>query len=229
MSTPYVYTLPNEQLIRFYSSEIREDFFNDVNTYSEKKVNTLVVKAPLPETLSISVQNEVNQLYSAFQFKSDLIQFLGGGVGKNFDRGYSQREYWRGPENADISIELHFNTYYSAFIDVMKPTQDLLLMGSSRETSLQGGEKGGAPLGLDEIWAAPQNVIVYFGKYFSHNSMIVKSVEVSYSNKLDNEFYPMSATANITMTPSDPMAFAVMAGGSSKFGGGLMPSEGRTT
>lgn len=225
MSTPHIHALDNSQLIRLYTAEIKDTFFNSADTFSERYVNRIVVKAPLPETVSLSVQNEVNQLYSSFQFVNNIIQFASGGIGKNFDRGYMERQFWRGPETADISIELHFNAYYSGYVDVMRPTQDLLLMGSSRETSIQGGEAGGLVGGIDEIWTAPSNTILYFGNYFSHSSMIIKSVEVGYSNKLDNNFHPMSAVANITMTPSDPMAFAIMAGGSTKYGGGLLPTS----
>lgn len=216
INEPHVNQLASGQVIEFLSVDFEGDDLN----FSERYANTIKVRAPLPETLSLSVQNEVNQMFSVFQVKSDILQYLGGGMGKNFDRGYSQREFWRGPENADITVELHFNAYYSGYIDVMKPTQDLLLLGASRESSFNGGEEGVLWLGLDEFWSAPPKVILKFGDYFTHNNMIIKNVEVSYGNKLDNEFNPMSAVASVTMVPTDPMGFASMFGGS-RYGGGL--------
>lgn len=219
ITTPYVHKLNNGQLIRFYARRFEDiSYVNKANTYSEKFVESIAVKAPLPENISLRIGNEVNQLFSAFQLKSDLVQ-LAGATGVNVDRGFSQREYWRGPENSEMSVELHFNAYYSGYIDVMRPTQKLLLLGASRETSFQGGEKGTGFIGdFDEIWGQPTKAIVMFGNYFYHNNMIIKSVEVSYSNKLDNEFNPMSAVVNVTMIPTDPMGFAVMHGGS-RYGG----------
>ena len=78
-----------------------------------RTLETEGVRAPLPETFSISTGNEVNQLFDIFKFGTKIAQFSGL-VNANYDRGFSERNYWRSIENQELTVELEFNAYYSS-------------------------------------------------------------------------------------------------------------------
>ena len=205
MPSPYVHNLPAEQL---FSIEVHEipyrDKIHDQDAYTTYL--NLGIKAPLPESIAISAGSQIEQTWSIMQFKQKAAQALSSG-GINANKGYSERQYWSGIEQTEFQFEVSFNTYYSSKIDVIQPIQSLMSLAIARDSNLLGKGLSDALFKVDEFWVAPPTVILRIGKFLHLDNLYMKSVSVTYSNKLDSEFLPMSATASITLVPRDPMGY----------------------
>lgn len=159
-----------------------------------------VVEAPLPESLPFSVGNEVNELFDIFKFKSQIIQFASAGaVRKNFDRGYTERQFWRSIINQDFTVELKFEAYYSGLVDVVNPIKNLFALSLPVERARANTYEWAIG-----HWDAPPLISVRFGNIIWFQDVLVKNIAVNWSNKLDNNFDPMSATVSMTMITENP-------------------------
>src|SRR4030066_442743 len=164
------------------------------------------VSAPLPENIPFAVGNEVNEIFDFLKIRSKAVQLLtGGAVRTNIDRGLAERQFWRGIINQDISVDLNFNAYYSGKRDVVDPVGTLLLMAAPVESSVTGGKDG-----LLTYWKAPPRIAIRFGSILWFSNCIIKNVNVQWSNKLDSNFDPLSATVNVTFITEDPMGYSTI-------------------
>lgn len=186
---------------------------NDINNDNMNRTKNMRISAPLPETFSISNGNQLDQTFSWFQIKDTLLRYsavLSGGyvgsVNRSYARGLAERQFWSGPDNSEFSFDMEFVAYKSGLEDVVKPTKNLLLMSAAQERGLKSDN--GADLGIyssiGSWWDAPPLVHVRFGRVLTLPRVWIKNVNVSYSNKLDDHFQPLSATATVVVVPRDP-------------------------
>jgi len=208
--TPYI----NEIMVPEQLVSISNPFVIDKNGNTETDgmgpdehkqiVKNIKVQAPLPEAITFSIGNEVNETFDFFKIKSKLIQTFGGSANLNFDRGISERQYWRSIINQEFTIEMKFDAYYSGKVDVVLPIKRLLLMASPVENNAFGGT---VIKDLDAFWSGPPRVNVAFGSLIKFSSVWIKNVTPTFSNKLDNNFDPMSATVSVTLITQDPVGY----------------------
>ncbi len=194
---PYVHNRPDSQLIQIRTTEF-------------------VVKAPLPDSIPFFTSNEVNETFDFFKMRSKLLQTLSQGSEINIDRGIAERSFWRSINNQDITFELGFEMYYSGEVDVVLPVKRLLLMSAAIEKqskaiaertkafNVEGAEN------LGNYWAAPSTPKIIVGGIYQLDEVLIKSVNVTYSNKIDRDGNPISAVASITVITREPMGRAVI-------------------
>jgi len=170
-----------------------------------------VVKAPLPESIQFFTSNEVNETFDFFKMRSKLLQTFSQGAEINIDRGLAERSFWRSINNQDITFELNFDMYYSGEVDVVLPIKRLLLMSSPIEKQSKAiaerTEAFGVPgaENLGNYWAAPTNPKIIVGDIYQLEEVLIKNVNVTYSNKIDRDGNPISAVASITIITREPM------------------------
>lgn len=131
--------------------------------------------------------------------------------------------FYAGPEPTEISFEMNFNAYYSAREEVATPVALLMAMSVGRGRSfLSQNEEFPAILrqvlttlrtegvdvdedGVEEDAAdfgfikRPPYCYVAFGRALTFKECFISSVGVKFSNVLDNEFLPMSASCAVTI------------------------------
>ena len=208
MPKPHIHAKPTEQVITIRAKTLHDS--NEEYKDIMKPLRADGIKAPLPETFSFGTANEVNELFDIFKFKSQAIQFFSGGVvNANYDRGFSERSYWRSLQNQEMSVELEFNAYYSGAIDVVEPVQNLMLLAAPVET-LGTATTGNATSAWG--WNAPPHCTITYGRILYFTDVLIKSVNVVFSNKLDSNFDPMSATVTLTYIPANPVGYAGIRG-----------------
>ena len=218
MTSPYIDKTNDNQTITFVPKRyFKTDDNYLLGTNTLKGVKSIRVKTPLPETITFGIGNEINQTWDFMKFKSAIIQTAAPSIGKNFDRGISERFFWRSIENKEITLELNFAAYYSGLIDVVQPINDLMVLGAPIESSFTGGPND--LIYIDAFWNAPPLITVYVGKLLYFTNAIIKDITVAFSNKLDNEFYPMSAQVSVTFITSDPIGYAGLKGYGNKYSG----------
>jgi len=208
MPKPHIHAKPSEQVVT-----IRAKTLHDSNDEYKAIMNPLRVdgiKAPLPETFSFGTVNEVNELFDIFKFKSQAVQFISGGlVNANYDRGFAERSFWRSLQNQEMTVELEFNAYYSGAIDVVEPVQNLMLLAAPVET-LGTATTGKATSAWG--WNSPPHCTITYGRILYFTDVLIKSVSVVFSNKLDANFDPMAATVTLTYIPANPIGYAGIRG-----------------
>lgn len=196
---------------------------NDSTHRLSQKIRTLRVNAPLPDSYGVSTAGQLEQTFSWLQLKDTIARY--GAVldptstlsaNRSYARGIAERQYWSGPDNSEFSFDLKFTAYHSGMADVVIPTRNLLLLAAPVASGidlLDGGVFGnggantsglGALTSFAAWWNSPPIVHIKFGNVFSLPRVWVKSVSVTYSNDLDNEFQPLEATASLTVVPRDP-------------------------
>jgi len=188
-----------------YPSPLNRDSYLD-GTEEVKGIRNIRVSAPIPEGFSWGIGNEVNQPWDFTKFKSSIIQTAAPSVGKNFDRGVGERNFWRSIENKDMSVTLDFNSYYSGLVDVVQPVTDLMTLAAPVETNVF-------------TWNAPPLLTVRVGDLLRFENVIIKDVSVAYSNKLDADFNPMSAQVSVTFVTTDPIGYNGVKGYGLKYSG----------
>lgn len=211
---PYItHTLHTSQKVSFHAPYItevsgsgedrKETVISDTMgpKHLRKKYAGMKVEAPLPETFNFSVGNEVNQTFDIMKFKKFFIGGAASLANKNFDRGYTERLYWRSIAIQDFTIEMSFDAYYSGKVDVILPTKKLILMATPVANQTKLGET------LTGYWDGPPRVNIAYGNVIWFESCWIKSVNINYSNKLDNNFDPLSATATVNFVTQNPMSF----------------------
>jgi len=221
---PHIHQPASEQLVTVRAKTLYDS--NKEYKAIMKDLETVGVKAPLPETFGFGTANEVNEIFDIFKFKSQAIQLLSAGaLHANYDRGFSERNYWRSIQNQEISVELEFNSYYSGAVDVVEPVQNLMLLAAPVET-IGSATTGKATSAWG--WNEPPNVTITFGRILYFTDVLIKSVNVIFSNKLDANFDPMAATVTMTFIPANPIGYAGIRGtGGSNSGFGV--SVGKVT
>lgn len=186
--------------------------------------NARVVRAPLPDGYGMSVGSaftDPNNVDLAGNTGSGRMGQVLGALAKygsqftGISTKATQRSnvFYAGPEPTEISFELRFDAYYSAYDEVVKPAAKLMMMSVGTELPLstlnpfisdtireEGGDESGGGLfeGFGLIRAAGE-VKVKFGKALNIERAYVSSVGVKFSNVLDNQGYPMSVDCSVTI------------------------------
>lgn len=97
-------------------------------------ISRLEVKAPLPETVSIGVSNEINAPFGGYGSSGKVVQVLA--LANISNRvGLTTRKQFMGVEHPEITFEVEFEAYDDAFTDVIVPAYTLLLMASAATQS----------------------------------------------------------------------------------------------
>ena len=222
MQEPKINQSPEAQTVTIHAKTLHDNS----ESYQEH-MNAIRVRAPLPETFGFGLANNVDQVFSSFQAVKQLVTSSAALTHMNTNRGFSERVYWKNVENQEITLELTFNAYYSGLVDVVKPVNELMLLASAVENHMGEaiyveGESGfltTASEVLTGYWNAPPRITVLMGDVLYFTDCWVKSINVNFSNKLDNEFNPMSATVSISFMTEDPVGYVGMRGYSSDFSG----------
>ena len=122
--------------------------------------------------------------------------------------------YYEGPEPTEISFELNFESFYSAKDEVIIPVMNLMMMGVGREYGLDHitemydffDQFIDAINDVDEsltdrigVIKGPEICRVRMGKTTVFDRCYISSVAPTFSNVLDNQFLPVSATCSITV------------------------------
>jgi len=161
--------------------------------------NIMDVRAPLPESIPFSTGNDIDETFDFFKLASKLAQSVGVASGVSIDRGLAEQQQWRGIINQEFSMDLQFQAYNSGKDDVVIPVKTLLLMSSPEPTTAN------LKVGTKKLWLAPPRVSIKFGNIITLTSVWIKTINVQFSNKLDDNYDPMSATVSITFIPRDPL------------------------
>jgi hypothetical protein len=193
----------------------------------------LNVLAPLPETLSIGAGSEIGSPFSSYATEGNASNILALATDSSQKIGITTKKLFMGPDQPDITLDLKFETYYSAFEEVILPCARLLFMATGEQRNLLEdlknsslgkqldffqkseqftAEVAGAVTGGDVVLTqdlisylrAPGLTRIKFGRYFQIDNNYISNVSINFSNVLDYDYLPMEATASITITPQDP-------------------------
>lgn len=221
----HVLELDNRQLITFHDTSYK-----------------LVVKAPLPESFNIGAGSEINSPFASFASDGTAASLLALTTGASSRIGITTKKLFMGPDQPDISVDLKFEAYYSAYEEVLIPCIKLLLMSTGDErdllkdtglksvlqsiteklqSSAQVDESDVSKtiktdnVGTDDLinyLKTPSALKVKFGNVLTVYNAFLSSVSVNFSNVLDHNFLPMEATVSVTITPQDPFTKKTLIG-----------------
>jgi len=188
------------------------------------------VTAPLPESFGIGVGSEIGSPFSGFASDGSAAKILALTTGTSNRIGIITKKLFMGADQPDIAIDLKFDAFYSGFDEVVLPCFKLMHMavGTSEKTvdtvleklrefaslevavdqihsSITGNKTASSISDLIQYIRTPGLVSVRFGNTFKLSECFLSNVNINFSNVLDSEFFPMSATASVTITPQDPL------------------------
>lgn len=175
------------------------------------------VEAPLPDGYGLSTG-------SAFTDPSNTDLAGGGGTASKVVKQVAKRSgfstkisqktnvFYDGPEPTEISFDMNFHSYYSAFHEVMVPVFRLMMMSVGRERSFQdiddslkdemkaqAGEEFEEDTGKFGFIRSPGEAKVTFGSSLQIPRCYVASVGTEFSNISDNQGYPISANCSVSI------------------------------
>ena len=192
----YYETLAPNAVIKISPSVNGDAFREQSRLYLDNMENT-AVRAPLPEAITIGLGNVVGQTWDFWKIvKGGAVTSATLGVSAN--KGVAERQFWQEIEPKDVTTELTFNAYRSAKDDVYLPCQMLLKYAAASDASNSV---------LDFSWRRPAYIDVRIGRIATYYECIIRSVDVVYSNKIDTEGYPISATVSLTFITRDPIGW----------------------
>ena len=205
------------------------------------KSYNLRVEAALPETYSIGNGSEIGSPFAGFATDNMVAKALTLTTGVSNKIGLVTKRMFMGPQTPDINLTLHFEAFYSAYDEVLRPCATLLMMASGEKGSLANmkelqvafdlqnagvnagkwvagqfkdeevkreAEEAGKKADMAELIKfirSPGLCRVYFGDTHQLDDVYVASANVTFSNILDKDFIPMSATVDVTLATSNPM------------------------
>lgn len=193
-------------VVQSYRPTREKGDYNDDVTAFEQRLDRKQILAPIPEQVAISTGNAYDQTFDILQFKQTVVNWISKGAGKKFTRGISERQYWDGIENQEITLELEFAAYNSGYWDVVVPCRNLMMLATPTErgsTDISTNDVEGIE-NLTAHWDEPPHIMVSIGDFLTLNNVGISNCSVSFSNKLDNEFMPLSATASVSFVMIDP-------------------------
>lgn len=190
------------------------------------------VEAHLPERFSLSVGSDITSPFATYATEGPAAKALALMTGVSNKIGITTTKLFMGPDQPDISLDLKFEAYYSALNEVLLPTFNLMMMSVGTEEDFgeeaeklvefirNMGELEDAVLNfilkdkskakdageLIRYMRTPGTCRVILGDTFTLDNVYLSNVNVTYSNVLDSNFIPMSAEANITITPQNPFS-----------------------
>ena len=194
----YYSKLPAQSVIRIKPSLVPDAFKDTSPLYKDNMINT-VVAAPLPETVTVGLANTVGQTWDFWKVAKNLGT-LSSTVGLNLSKGIAERQFWQEIEPKDVSVELSFNAMDDARKDVYNPCQMLLKYAAASDVVQT----------FDFAWFRPVYIDVHIGRIATYYNCIIRSVDVNYSNKIDSEGYPISATVSLTFISRDPVGWKLI-------------------
>ena len=175
------------------------------------------VVAPLPDGFGMSVG-------SAFTDPQNMDLNQGGGAVSQAVKAVTQRSgfsskvaqasnvFYDGPEPTEISFDLNFHAYYSAFDEVVVPVFNLMMMSVGREYNLDDinnrtvadamktiEDSTGSDSGKYGFIRSPGECKVKFGRAMTIPRCYVSSVGAEFSNIMDNQDFPISANCSVTI------------------------------
>ncbi len=185
------------------------------------------VRAPLPDGFGMSVGSAFTDPQNI-----DLAAHTGAGRfgqilsvamrGASALTGFSTRAvqnsntFYAGPEPTEISFEIRFDSFYSAYHEVVVPAARLMMMSVGTERTLKDlNEVVKGELKTEELAATNEEVdsimtnfgliksagecIIKFGKTMTIPRAYVSSVGTKFSNVVDNQGYPISCDCSVTI------------------------------
>lgn len=189
-----------------------------------------IVRAPLPDGFGMSVGSaftDPNNVDLASQASSSVSQGIGQVMtaasrmsGVSTKMLQRTNVFYDGPEPTEISFDLKFDAYYSAYDEVVRPVAKLMMMSTGSEIGerdlrqyIEGEEAEEQKAKMAEessgrfsallegfgLVSAPGKCKVKFGNTFVIPRAYVSSVGVQFSNVLDNQGHPTSAECSITI------------------------------
>ena len=191
-------------------------------------VHNLTVRANMPETMTVGVGSEIGSPFAGYASEGTAAKVLALSTGASSKIGIVTKRLFMGVDQPDISLDLKFETFYSAYDEVVIPAVKLMLMATAEEKNLEGSirtilknlEKAETIAGdvaasitkserldtdkLINYLKTPAVCKIKFGDIFTLRNAFLANVSVSFSNVLDSDFLPMEATVSITITPQDP-------------------------
>ena len=197
MAIAYNNRLPRHASVIIKPSTIA-DALKETDAEYVAGVENTEVFAPLPETVTIGMANQVGQTWDFWKVLKN-IAVAGGTFGVNANKGIAERQFWQEIELKDVTLELSFVAYESAHDDVFLPCQQLLRYTAASDMGQSS---------LELTWRRPVYVDVVIGRIAKYHECIIKSTDINFSNKLDAGGYPISATVTITFITRDPMGYS---------------------
>lgn len=193
-----------------------------ITQYDREEGSTInEIEAALPDAFGISVGSVFTDPFNANVTNDSTAEKAAAFL--NVSRKIGARVtsvFYSGPEPTEMSIELEFNAFYSAVEEVVVPCMSLMLMAVGRQydyRKLKGQFTGAVGNYVDRyiqvieesnqsgfaeevgLIVGPSPVRVKFGKTLYLDAAYIATASPSFSNVLDNQFMPMSATCAITV------------------------------
>lgn len=169
------------------------------------------VIAHVPESFTLGVGSEISAPFSGFT-SNGVVASGAAMLGYSSRSGIATRKTYMGPDQPDISLELEFEAYYSAYEEVMKPTYNLMMMASGSEKGLERelNEQGvvSSNLGTGDFikfLRTPGTCSAEIGNILTLDNVYLGDVSITYGTVLDSEGYPMEAQASVTLVPQSPL------------------------
>lgn len=95
-------------------------------------VYAMRVQAPLPESYGVSTSSEIGSPFAQYATEGTISKVLALS-GSSTKIGILTRKLFLAPDQPDISFDMTFNAYDSAYRDVLIPVYRLLLMSAADE------------------------------------------------------------------------------------------------
>jgi hypothetical protein len=192
-----------------FISEVPEQFRVWISNETFGTSNQLDVFAVLQENVTLSTRSHWETYNPLGDVITDASQAVAQLFRKSLVSRISSRRIWKGTEPVRISLLLKFEAYERAYTDVVVPNIKL------QQTALPSGDEkhgqfalltppGPYPYNLTGDDKNPkteergENITVQVGNLFTFNRVVVAEINTVYSNKFDNEGYPVSAQTQIT-------------------------------
>lgn len=208
---------------------IKNRLFRDSEQNSTTQSMGRIV-AHLPETYGFSVGSEIGTPFSGFTTSDNIQRFLSITTGSSAKVGISTQKLYMGPEPSEITLNLRFDAYYSGFHEVVLPCVFLMLhaighkekltdaiddvvsklnigqnlTNQALQTSISGVEPQSVT-DFIEYQKTPGTNDIQFGNVFTIKRAYLSTVNPEFSNILDNQGHPLSATCSVTAEFNKPM------------------------
>lgn len=210
----YYKSLPRNAIVQINPSLV-SGALKETNRLYVADMENVIVRAPLPETITIGMANQVGQTWEFWKVVKTALAIGSTTAGYNVNKGIGERQFWEEIEPKEVSLELSFNAFNSAKDDVYLPTQYLLKLAAASDIGNSIA---------DLTWRRPPFIDVRIGRISKYYNCIIKSVDINYTNKLDPDGFPIAAVAAITFITRDPVGYSWLFYDSGSSGNPLNPT-----
>lgn len=185
------------------------------------------VNALMPETMTMGVGSDIGSPFAGYASEGTAAKVLALTTGASSKIGIVTKKLFMGVDQPDITLDLKFDSYYSAYDEVLVPVIKLLLIATAEEKNLaksvqkiiktlEFGDEAVSELisniskrdidsdKLINYLKTPSTCKIIFGDIFTVRNAFLSNVSVSFSSILDSEFIPVEAMVSVTITPQDP-------------------------